>query len=66
MLDAVSIKTTLNGMNNHEGIVEIVFLMLRKDRDYYLMRWLWTNKSINDLIFDQIREEKNSHIHRIF
>lgn len=66
MLDAVSIKTTLNGMNNHEGIVEIVFLMLRKDRDYYLMRRLWTNKSINGLIFDQIREEKNSHIHRIF
>lgn len=66
MLDAVSIKTTLNGMNNHEGIVQIVFLILREDRDCNLMRRLWTNKSINGLIFDQIREEKNAHIHRIF
>jgi len=54
MLDAVSIKTTLNGMNNHEGIVEIVFLLLRKDRYCNLMRRLWSMKSI----FYQIREEE--------
>lgn len=65
MLDAVSIKTTLKGMNNHEGIVQIVFLILRKDRDCNLMRRLWTNKSINGLLFDQIREEKNSYSQNI-
>lgn len=54
-------KTTLNGMNNHEGIGGIVFLISRKDWDRNIMRWVWTNRSINGLIFAEIKEVKKTH-----
>lgn len=56
-------KTRLNGMNNHEGIAGIVFLILRKEWDCNLMRWFWSNKSSNGLIFAESREEKKITIY---
>lgn len=56
-------KSTLNGMNNHEGIAGIVFLILRKEWDCNLMRWFWSNKSSNGLIFAESREEKKITIY---